>query len=159
MRGKHGQWNWRYPLSGTIPAYAGKTFFDLLFVLFHCELSPRMRGKPSPRMSLSDVVSELAPRMRGKLLSPTSIVRTSRNYPRVCGENLAVHPAHKPYPGTIPAYAGKTERLIANTLFHFELSPRMRGKHRFRFPSLHSEPNYPRVCGETLGIWQFWMNC
>ena len=106
-------------------------------------------------MSLSDVVSELSPRMRGKLLSPTSIVRTSRNYPRVCGENLAVHPAHKPYPGTIPAYAGKTFADPDQLIDERGTIPAYAGKTGLLPFSVFVLENYPRVCGENRTLASF----
>ena len=148
MRGKPTPTGMVRKIKRNIPAYAGKTFRCGLMT-FGCAEHPRVCGENKSGAVLNTSGAGTSPRMRGKprwSLSPPEKLRnipayagktvvrvdskrSSKEHPRVCGENsMPVAPSSAccgtsprmrgkldetshgvEDPGNIPAYAGKTE--------------------------------------------------
>ena len=148
MRGKHHRGGNNPIMGRNIPAYAGKTFLIWSLATFWAEhprvcgenksgavlntsgagTSPRMRGKPRWSLSPPEKLRNI-PAYAGKTVVRVDSKRSSKEHPRVCGENsMPVAPSSAccgtsprmrgkldetshgvEDPGNIPAYAGKTE--------------------------------------------------
>ena len=113
--------------------------------------SPRVRGKPSPRLA-SRSRQRLIPACAGKTDLEFLSVYEIRAHPRVCGENG--------FGAFLPLAASGSSPRVRGKLFHDEgkrrrlgLIPACAGKTASLNSSALIWPAHPRVCGENA--WWF----
>ena len=94
-------------LTRIIPAHAGQTTVVVTIVIYLRGSSPRMRGKPSPRLS---------------------VFIGCPHHPRACGANRSDSGMRAPQQPIIPAHAGQTRVHEDTGQTILPSSPRMRGK-------------------------------
>ena len=112
--------------------------------------SPRVRGKLGGQARV-DVGLRLIPACAGKTPTPTSRAAIGRAHPRVCGENVLLHPRCAGLRGSSPRVRGKRLVQLGGGAGE-RLIPACAGK-TFPWDSSVSQPwAHPRVCGENPQI-------
>ena len=107
-----------------------------------------MRGKQAHRGIYSEKHRNI-PAYAGKTRRRQSVASSSKEHPRVCGENSSDLDIQGIPPGTSPRMRGKPNRP------HFYGAgerniPAYAGKTCIRFGRCAVAPEHPRVCGENL---------
>ena len=87
--------------------------------------------------------------MRGKPNRPSRPSGTSREHPRVCGENPWEAPLASARIGTSPRMRGKLQDQLEQLCDRWNI-PAYAGKTSGRFPARRWGQEHPRVCGENV---------
>ena len=168
MRGKRNFLQPHRPVSGLIPACAGKTFTTRAGPArwwAHPRVcgenlepsplawgkqgsSPRVRGKHLGPQQFDDM-ERLIPACAGKTRSPGLQARALRAHPRVCGENEGLRGIFVDHDGSSPRVRGKHVPNLAQA-GNQGLIPACAGKTITSFPTAALLRAHPRVCGENL---------
>ena len=168
VRGKPADSGSIVVLLGITPACAGKTTSLLCKALITWD-HPRVCGENSSSNFLKCFILGSPPRVRGKRLccsglsfylgitpacagktyAASSCSLSSRDHPRVCGENALYHAKHLKCAGSPPRVRGKRTRRRSESVIS-GITPACAGKTLFRiFVSLPVR-DHPRVCGENF---------
>ena len=108
---------------------------------------PRVRGKRNYQ-TLIDSESGITPACAGKTSPTASLSKTTRDHPRVCGENSQQNSSRLCWPGSPPRVRGKHDRWRWISRF-CGITPACAGKTLlFPLPSVPCR-DHPRVCGEN----------
>ena len=86
---------------------------------------PRVREKRT-LFFRKNMVHRITPACAGKTPMIKAIIATSRDYPRVCGENLVEQLISGLWIGITPACAGKTTVIALSTRFIFACSTQIK---------------------------------
>ena len=153
VRGKPHSGCLRYPKQGLIPACAGKTIRTQTTWCFP-SAHPRVCGENIPEGTPLDCVQGSSPRVRGKLGGGCAGITVSGLIP-ACAGKTAVGKPHKPNPRAHPRVCGENSTTTQRTCPTAGSSPRVRGKHQWRWGELKPTGLIPACAGKTLNDLEF----
>ena len=132
------------------PRVCGENSTSGFVVLLALGSPPRMRGElmPPPPGRLGP---RITPAYAGRTAETPGASPSSRDHPRVCGENGLGAQRGVQIGGSPPRMRG--ERAVADVVpRRCGITPAYAGRTRIPSPPRHSRADHPRVCGENMPV-------
>ena len=135
------------PHDGDHPRVCGENYVKIHHLLDVVGSPPRVRGKPAvPFPTLP--AERITPACAGKTLRGFKTLDILKDHPRVCGENVRGHQAHRCRGGSPPRVRGKPYDND-DTGKREGITPACAGKTTMPGCSSATAGDHPRVCGEN----------